>query len=206
MPGPLFSASRASRRLRWPPEPSPAASLGDVTAARIFLRAFFDSGVTNEFIKLVHVGVLRCAEPVARRRRQSWAPKVRERCGWAASWGAAAVHGSHRLFQRLHACRPWRPRHALPRGRSRERSTPILLGVALYRSTLRRRCLAGDPCLDAAARPSTARWLSASPRMRRDLSWRGKLQECFVLLAGEVQAIRVTAWLFATSRRGMRPR
>ena len=30
MPGPLFSASRASRRLRWPPEPSPAASLGDV--------------------------------------------------------------------------------------------------------------------------------------------------------------------------------
>ena len=105
-PGPLFSASRASRRLQWPPEPSPAASLGDVTAARIFLRAFFDSGVTNEFIKLVHVGVLRCAEPVARRRRQSWAPKVRERCGWAASWGAAAVHGSHRLFQRLHACRP----------------------------------------------------------------------------------------------------
>ena len=124
----------------------------------------------------------------------------------SATWGAAAVHGSHRLFQRLHACRPWRPRHALPRGRSRERSTPILLGVALYRSTLRRRCLAGDPCLDAAARPSTSRWLSASPRMRRDLSWRGKLQECFVLLAGELQAIRVTAWLFATSRRGMRPR
>ena len=30
MPGPLFSASRASRRLRWPPEPSPAASLGGV--------------------------------------------------------------------------------------------------------------------------------------------------------------------------------
>ena len=30
MPGPLSSASRASRRLRWPPEPSPAASLGDV--------------------------------------------------------------------------------------------------------------------------------------------------------------------------------
>ena len=29
-PGPLFSASRASRRLQWPPEPSPAASLGDV--------------------------------------------------------------------------------------------------------------------------------------------------------------------------------
>ena len=143
MPGPLFSASRASRRLRWPPEPSPAASLG-------------------------------------------------------REWGAAAVHGSHRLFQRLHACRPWRPRHALPRGRSRERSTPILLGVALYRSTLRRRCLVGDPCLDAAARPSTARWHSASPRMRCGHKRLGKLQECFVLLAGEVQAIRVTAWLFAS--------
>ena len=96
---------------------------------------------------------------------------------------------------KISACRPWRPRHALPRGRSRERSTPILLGVALYRSTLRRRCLAGDPCLDAAARPSTARWHSASPRMRRVPACRGKLQECFVLLAGEVQAIRVTAWL-----------
>ena len=99
----------------------------------------------------------------------------------SATWGAAAVHGSHRLFQRLHACRPWRPRHALPRGRSRERSTPILLGVALSRSTLRRRCLVGDKCLDAAARPSTARCRSASPRMRCGYYWTGKLQECFVL-------------------------
>ena len=142
MPGPLFSASRASRRLLWPPEPSPPQPL-------------------------------------------------------SATWGAAAVHGSHRLFQRLHACRPWRPRHALPRGRSRERSTPILLGVALYRSTLRRRCLAGDPCLDAAARPSTARWHSASPRIRCGRNVTGKLQDRCVL-AGEVQAIRVTAWLFAS--------
>ena len=134
MPGPLFSASRASRRLRWPPEPSPAASLGDVGSG--------------------------CR------------PRL-----------APALPAAPRLPPVTSAPR------TTTRPRSRERSTPILLGVALYRSTLRRRCLAGDPCLDAAARPSTARWLSASPRMRRDLSWRGKLQECFVLLAGEVQAI-----------------
>ena len=36
-------------------------------------------------------------------------------------------------------------------------------------------------CLDAAARPSTARCRSASPRMRCGYYWTGKLQECFVL-------------------------
>ena len=146
MPGPLFSASRASRRLRWPPEPSPAASLGDVGS--------------------------------------SCRPRL-----------APALPAAPRLPPVTPAPRTTtRPR---ARARSRERSTPILLGVALSRSTLRRRCLVGDPCLDAAARPRTARWHGASPRMRCGYYWMGKLQECFVL-AGEVQAIRVTAWLVAS--------
>jgi len=88
--GPLDVSVRLAARLNGRSLARRAAYVGRPTPrprTRLLLRwhrterAFFDSGMTNEFIKLVHGGVLRCAEPVARRRWESGAPKVRERCG-----------------------------------------------------------------------------------------------------------------------------
>ena len=142
MPGPLFSASRASRRLRWPPEPSPAASLGGV-----------GSGCRPRLAPALPAAPR--LTPVTPAPRTTTRPLERAVDAHTAGRGALSVDASASLLGWEHKC------------------------------------------LDAAARPSTARCRSASPRMRCGYSWTGKLQECFVL-AGEVQAIRVTAWLVAS--------
>ena len=143
MPGPLFSASRASRRLRWPPEPSPAASLGDV-----------GSGCHPRLAPALPAAPR--SPLVTSAPRTTTRPLERAVDAHTAGRGALSVDASASLLGRC--CVPRRG------------------GAAEYGS-MPQRC--------------------ASPRMRCGHSGTGKLQECFVL-AGEVQAIRVTAWLVAS--------
>ena len=126
MPGPLFSGSRASRRLRWPPEPSPAASLGDVgSVCRPRLAPALPAAPR--------------LPPVTSAPRTITRPLERAVDAHTAGRGALSVDASASLLGWEHKC------------------------------------------LDAAARPSTARCRSASPRMRCGYYWTGKLQQCFVL-------------------------
>ena len=140
MPGPLFSASRASRRLRWPPEPSPAASLGDVgSVCRPRLAPALPAAPR--------------LPPVTPAPRTATRPLERAVDAHTAGRGALSVDASASL---------------LGGG-----PVPRRGGAAEYGSVAQR---------------------VATDKMRH--AWRGKLQQCFVLLAGEVQAIRVTEWLF----------
>ena len=146
MPGPLFSASRASRRLRWPPEPSPAASLGDV-----------GSGCHPRLAPALPAAPR--SPPVTSAPRTTTRPLERAVDAHTAGRGALSVDASASLLGRC--------------------SVPRRGGAAEYGSMPKR--VTTDEM--RALRDGEA------PRMFR--------------LAGEVQAIRVTAWLLAC--RGMRP-
>ena len=137
MPGPLFSASRASRRLRWPPEPSPAASLGDVgSVCRPRLAPALPAAPR--------------LPPVAPAPRTATRPLERAVDAHTAGRGALSVDA---------------------------------LASLLGRSSVPRR----------ASRPSTARWHSASPRIRCGRNVTGKLQDRCVL-AGEVGLWPAFVW------------
>ena len=146
MPGPLFSASRASRRLRWPPEPSPAASLGDV-----------GSGCRPRLAPALPAAPR--LPPVTPAPRTTTRPLERAVDAHTAGRGALSVDASASLLG-------W--------GQMPRRG-----GAAEYGSMPQR----------VATDEMRALRDGETPRMFR--------------VAGEVQAIRVTAWLFATSRRGM---